>query len=210
MKRLDKALIIGTIVCLLPIALGLLLYGHLPDQIPIHWNSAGEVDNTASKATAVFLMPAGLALLHLLIQFLIRYDPKRANASPVVRAVSMWVVPVISIVCFTVSYLVGIGLDVPFLLSLFIGFLILILGNYLPRCKQSYTIGIRLPWTLRDADNWNKTHRFGGRVWVMCGLGLMIAAFFQIWFLQVILIILLLVLPCIYSFLLYQKNKKGS
>ncbi|WP_430767521.1 SdpI family protein [Streptococcus canis] len=30
-------------------------------------------------------------------------------------------------------------------------------------------MGICLPWPLADEDNWAKTHRFAGRVWLVCG-----------------------------------------
>lgn len=212
MKRIDKTLILSMLVCLLPIGIGLLLYGKLPANIPIHWNSQGVVDNTAPKAAAVFLLPLGMALLHLLVQFVMRHDPKRQNASPALRILSLWVAPACSILCCTVSYLagLGVGVDVPLCASIFIGFLFVMLGNYLPKCKQNYTMGIRLPWTLHDPDNWNKTHHLAGCVWVIGGLTVLFSAFFRVWWIQLAVIVLVVLIPCVYSFLLYRKTNKSA
>lgn len=42
----------------------------------------------------------------------------------------------------------------------------------MPRVAPNYTFGIRLPWTLASEDNWRRTHRFAGRVFVVCGVAL--------------------------------------
>jgi uncharacterized membrane protein len=71
------------------------------------------------------------------------------------------------------------------------GVLFIFIGNWLPKCKQTYTLGIRLPWTLADEDNWNRTHRFAGPVWVVCGLVVMAGALIGGAFLWVMLAALL-------------------
>ena len=48
---------------------------------------------------------------------------------------------------------------------MFIGF-----GNYMPKLKQNYTIGIKVPWTLNSEENWNMTHRMAGKVYVVAGV----------------------------------------
>ena len=50
------------------------------------------------------------------------------------------------------------------------GLVFIIIGNYLPKCKQNYTVGIKLPWTLNSEENWNKTHRLAGYVFMLCGI----------------------------------------
>jgi uncharacterized membrane protein len=44
------------------------------------------------------------------------------------------------------------------------------LGNYMPKLKQNYTIGIKVPWTLNSEENWNMTHRMAGKVYVVAGV----------------------------------------
>ena len=51
------------------------------------------------------------------------------------------------------------SIDANLILEILMGALLIIIGNYLPKCRQNYTIGIKIPWTLADEDNWNRTHR---------------------------------------------------
>ncbi|KFN89076.1 hypothetical protein TMUPMC115_2304 [Tetragenococcus muriaticus PMC-11-5] len=49
------------------------------------------------------------------------------------------------------GYRVNTGL----LINLLVGVVFIVLGNYLHKVKQNYTIGIRIPWTLNSKENWN-------------------------------------------------------
>lgn len=44
------------------------------------------------------------------------------------------------------------------------------LSNYMPKLKQNYTIGIKVPWTLNSEENWNMTHRMAGKLYVVAGV----------------------------------------
>ena len=46
-KKNFKTLLITSIIILLPIIAGLLLWNQLPEQIPSHWNVNGEIDGYA-------------------------------------------------------------------------------------------------------------------------------------------------------------------
>ena len=79
-------------------------------------------------------------------------------------------------------------------------------GNYLPKCRQNYTVGIKIPWTLHDEENWNHTHRMAGYLWIFGGL-LMIANIFLKWdWLVFAVVMVAVVVPTIYSYLYYRKH----
>jgi len=40
----------------------------------------------------------------------------------------------------------------------------------MPKLKQNYTIGIKVPWTLNSEENWNMTHRMAGKLYVVAGV----------------------------------------
>ena len=68
MKKYLRILIITTIITLLPMLVGVILWNQLPDQMPIHWNAEGEVDGWGGKAIysvfgTVITAPAGIAML---------------------------------------------------------------------------------------------------------------------------------------------------
>ena len=61
-----------------------------------------------------------------------------------------------------------------------VGIVFVVSGNYLPKSRQNYTIGIKLPWTLADVDNWNKTHRLAGALWIAAGIFVLVRPFLPI------------------------------
>ena len=62
------------------------------------------------------------------------------------------------------------------------------IGNLLPRARPNWFVGIRTPWTLSSDRVWEKTHRFGGRLFVADGLVIAIASLFWVPWAQVVLI----------------------
>ncbi len=207
-NKVKTQAVLSTLVCLLPIALGLLLYKKLPDQLPTHFDINDTPDSYSSKAVACFVLPAGLAIVNLFTHFILNADPKSRNANAVIRAVGLWAIPVTSLILMPVTLFKGLGYDVPITMicSALIGLLFLIIGNYMPKSRQSYTVGIRLPWTLDNEENWNKTHRFGGFVWVLGGLAVIVNTFIGSFYVMLGIIALMAILPVIYSYLLYRRQ----
>lgn len=68
MKQYKKELIVSTLLALLPIAAGLLLWNRLPGQLATHWGMHG-ADRWSGKAAAVFLQPLLLLAAHYLVLF---------------------------------------------------------------------------------------------------------------------------------------------
>lgn len=172
MKSYKKVLSLSLIVTLFPILIGLLLWNRLPEQLPNHWNINGQIDGWMPKAYSVFLLPCLLALGQLVLSFVTFADPKRRNIHRKPLLVVLWIIPVLSFFLNSAVYLIALGVrcDVPALILTLIGVLFIFIGNYLPKLRQNYTVGIKLPWTLADEDNWARTHRLGGKLFVACGL----------------------------------------
>lgn len=207
-KNLPK-LIITSLITLIPIVVGLILWDKLPDQVPLHWNAQGEVDGYGTKFQAVFLMPLLLVAIHWICAFGTSLDPKKQNISDKTFTLVLWIIPVISLLCNSMVFATALGhkVSVEMIMPLFMGALFVVIGNYLPKCKQSYTVGIKLPWTLNDEENWNKTHRMAGFLWVIGGVIIMATAFLGLFWLFFIVIIPMVIVPFVYSYLLYKKNK---
>ena len=207
-KKNLKTLIITSIIILLPILAGVILWDKLPEQIPTHWNANGEVDGWSGKAFAVFGLPCIMLAVQWLCVMGTSADPKKANHPEKMLHLVLWIIPVISVVLFALTYVAAFGKEVrmELVMPLLVGFVLTVAGNYLPKCKQNYTIGIKIPWTLNSEENWNKTHRFAGRLWVMCGLALMLTAFFGGFWVFLPIVLLMVLAPCIYSYLLHRKG----
>ena len=207
-KKNLKLLILTSIIILLPILAGVILWDTLPEQIPTHWNAAGEVDGWSSKAFAVFGLPCLMLGIQWLCVLGTAADPKKANHPEKILHLVFWIIPVISVGLFVVTYVAALGTEVrmEMIMPLLVGFVLTVVGNYLPKCKQSYTIGIKIPWTLNSKENWNRTHRLAGRLWVVCGIGIMLTAFVGGFWLFLPLVLVMVLAPCVYSYILYRKG----
>ena len=204
-----KTLIITSLICLLPMLVGALVYSRLPEQVATHFDLQGNPDGWSSRPFAVFGLPGILLAVNLLIPFALRADPKHKNMSGALVNIVIWTVPVVSLLCsgLTLGRALGYDLRIEVVLPVFMGVLFILIGNYLPKTKQSYTMGIKLPWTLASEENWNRTHRLGGFLWVIGGALFILMSFIG-WSLAAFLIILALMIlvPMVYSYLLYRKG----
>lgn len=212
MKKADKKrMVISTLACMLPMLLGVLMYTRLPEQLPTHWNAQGEVDGYSSKNFALFGLPFILVVINIICQFAILADPKKENYSGKLQSLVIWMLPVLSLMIQIIIIVVGLGheVDVTVIIAVFVGIIFIAMGNYLPKCKQNYTIGYKLPWTLDDEENWNKTHRLAGWLMVLCGICVIIAVPLQLVFPAMIVVLIIAMVPAVYSYVLYvKKNRK--
>ena len=207
-KKNLKTLIITSIVILLPILAGVLLWNQLPDPMPSHWNASGEIDGWSSKPFAIFGLPLILLAAQWLCMLGTAADPKKNNHPEKIMHLVLWIIPVLSVVMHTVVYLIalGYGVRMEMVMPVLIGVIFTIIGNYMPKCKQNYTIGIKIPWTLDNEENWNKTHRFAGFLWTACGILIMLTGFIGgIWVFLPITFLMVLA-PIIYSYILHKKG----
>lgn len=207
-KKNLKTLIITSIVILIPIFIGLFLWNRLPDEIPIHWNVYGEVDDWGHKSVAVFVLPLFLLLMHWICVLATSKDPKNQANTEKPMLLVLWITPILSVALSTIIYITALGNELPIntVISMILGLVFVVIGNYLPKCKQSYTIGIRIPWTLKSEENWNKTHRLAGWVWVVCGLIILVCGFFNLLWLALPFALIVALVPIIYSFILHKKG----
>ena len=203
-------LLITSVVILIPVLIGLLLWNQLPDQIPIHWNVQGEVDSYGSKLFAVLTMPVFLLAIHWICTLITCADPKHKQVEGKPLTLVLWICPMISLLVLTLAYITAMGypISVEIIMPLVMGLLFVVVGNYMPKCKQNYTIGIKVPWTLNDEENWYKTHRFAGILWVAGGVLIMATSFLgSIWLFLAITLIMAFA-PMVYSYLLYRKKNR--
>lgn len=205
---------VAAVITLLPMLFGVIMWNKLPDTFAMHWGPSGEADGFASKATGVFLMPIFLETLFWLCLLVTAKDNKNKEQSKKAETLVIWIVPVISLVVGVIIYgtALGFNIGVSAVMCWLFGIMALV-GNYMPKIKQNRTIGIKMWWTLNSEENWNATHRFAGKVWFICGFLILPCAFLPpilsvIGFL--ILVAVIVVLPIIYSYNYYRKEKRSG
>ena len=200
-------------VVLLMIIVGIVLYDALPEQIPAHWNTAGEVDSYMDKMHAVLLFPGITLLMVVLFPLLSSIDPRKKNYKSFLRPwhiVQMAIVAFFAYLYFVILYLAfHPQASIEMFVFVGIGVLFIIIGNYLGKMRQNYFVGIKTPWTLNNEKVWNKTQRVGGWAFLIAGLIILINGFVQ-WQLvasMVFAIVLAVLLPIVYSYYAYRRFK---
>ena len=213
MERLKNEkwnILITALACLIPILIGLYFWDQLPEQIPTHFGPSGEPDSYSPKSFAVYGMPCIMVAGHLFGACITALDPRRRSISDGIYHLILWMIPCLSLfICFmTLGTALDLKIDITKSTMILTGFIFLIVGNILPKCRQNYTVGIKLPWTLDDVENWNKTHRFAGYLFMICGLLIIVNSIIggSFW-VNFVLMMIAVFLPCIYSFLYYIRTK---
>lgn len=210
MKMNKKLLLLTSIVILFPILWGVMIWSQLPNQIPIHFNFAGQANSFSSKLLAVIGLPIFLLLVHLFVIFVTARDPKNQTMNEKMGKVIYWLTPIVSL---SLSYLIyskalGSTTNPSIFVSALLGLIFVMMGNYMPKLKVNHTVGIRLPWTLQSEDNWHKTHRLAGKLWVLGGLILLIEAGIQfaVPYVMGIVILTIVLIPILYSYQLSRED----
>lgn len=211
MKMNKKLLLLTSIVILFPILWGLIIWSQLPNQIPIHFNVSDQADNFQSKPLVVFGLPLFLLLVHLFVIFVSARDPKNQTMNKKMGKVIYWLTPIVSLGVFYLIYSKALGstTNPSIFASALLGLIFVMMGNYMPKLKVNHTVGIRLPWTLQSEDNWHKTHRLAGKLWVLGGLILLLEAGLQfaVPYVLVLVILVIVFIPVMYSYQLSRKNR---
>jgi uncharacterized membrane protein len=190
-------------------------YAHFPARVVTHWDFAGQPNGWSGPAFAAFFFPGLLLAIYLLLLFIPRFDPKKERYAEFGRTYDIFrnfILLVMAIIYFIAS-LVNIGFDinVSSWVSFIVGLLFVIIGNYMGKLKRNWFVGIRTPWTMSSETVWNKTHRFGGKAFILAGLLMILTGFAPLnWRLPLFVaaIIILLVGTIGYSYLAYRQEKK--
>ena len=215
MKSYKKIIIITTLITILPLFVGLILWNRLPDTVATHWDFNGEANGWSSKAFAVLGLPCLLTVIHLFTVGVTLNDPKKKNIHRKMLTLVFWIVPVVSLIVNGMVFLTALQIEVnvSIAVSALVGIIFIIIGNYLPKLQQNYTAGIKLPWTLNSTENWNRTHRLGGKTFIISGILLILCGFLgEIMGNDLSLITMLIIIvlcagvPAVYSFWLFRKG----
>ena len=208
-KKNKLKIIISSVITLLPMIFGFLVWDRLPENVATSFGWNGEITGYSSKMFAVVGLPAILTFVNLICIIATSADPRRKNINNKVFSIVLSIVPVCSLLCGICIYANALGykISVESIMPVFMGVLFLVLGFILPKCKQNYTIGIKLPWTLHDEENWNKTHKLAGKLWIYGGIIMIVSGLFNLTFLFMAIIFALVIIPTVYSYLLYRKKK---
>ena len=213
-KFTSLLLVLGLIA--IPFFYAYYLYPNLPNKIPIHFNLQGEVDGWGSRES-IFLMPFVMGLVSVFVFFTLtnikKIDPKRYPNTDNRIFKTFGLFTVVFLTCLSLFILFGTAhteIKMSKLIFTLLGLAFAVMGIYLPKLKQNYFVGFKLPWTLESEDNWNETHKLAGKIWLVGGLLQTVLSIFLrneagfILFMSITAIMVLI--PVAYSFWMFKKK----
>jgi uncharacterized membrane protein len=196
------------------------LYPSLPEIIPTHFNIKGEADGFGGKGS-IYVGPSIMGMASLFTYFFLTYikkiDPKRSEQMEdgLFQKFGFFTVLFLTALSMVILYTTTHqGISIEKLLFPMMGLAFAGMGLYMPKIKQNYFAGFKLPWTLDNEDNWNATHKIAGKVWLYGGViqffaGLVFSsvASFVIFFIAMVVMVLV---PTIYSYRMFKNGNKLS
>ncbi|MBZ4687378.1 MAG: hypothetical protein PWQ96_205 [Clostridia bacterium] len=201
-------------IIIFSLVVGMLVYSHLPDRVPTHWNIRGEVDGYSGRFFGAFGLPLITLGVYILMVFLPRIDPQRTNYSKFPRAYNVVMVGLVLffLSLYTITLLAAFNypIDVGRFVRIAIGILFVAMGNYMTQIRHNYFFGIKTPWTLASETVWRKTHRLGGILYVGAGILILssILTSDKVGFVITIgSVIAVIIISTIYSYLIFKINE---
>ncbi|WP_317856312.1 SdpI family protein [Chakrabartyella piscis] len=214
MKKIEKPFFISLLLSCIPILLYFMFYPLLPSQIPSSFSFSGEVTGYTSRGSYLFLT---LLPFFITIVFAVapRIDPKMQNYDkflPFYGKFQVFMVVFMDII-IGLTMLQCIFDNVPTVSKvtpILLGCLFIFIGNYLPKTKQTFTFGIKTPWTLSSELVWYKTHRIAGYSFMFAGICSFISALLPAaGYLMLVAILLAVLIPTIMSYVYYKQENQG-
>ncbi|MDZ4701250.1 MAG: SdpI family protein [Rhodothermales bacterium] len=201
----------------LPFVVLAVVWDRLPAELPMHWNMYGEVDRYDAKGFGAWMIPLlglGMYVLMLAIPWMDpkhRIDPGQKGVKAFRLIIPAMMTGMFGIVCL--SWL-GYPINTSSAVYLLLCVLFLAMGNFMATMKPNYFIGIRTPWTLESPENWRRTHRLGGKLWVFGSLVMIVLWLFlpvgvYFWVFMAGVLTMSLV-PVGYSLVLYLRDKRTA
>lgn len=200
------------ILILAPAVFAIYYWPQIPDKVPTHWNASGDVDHYGGK-WAAFLSPMINFGTYFLMLLLPKIDPRKKNYDLFGGAYWLMRVALSILFCIlgfvTILAAIGVAMNVGLIVMVSTLLLFMVMGNQFGRIRPNYFVGIRTPWTISNEEVWTKTHRMGGRIWVIASV-LMLPLVFLIptKIMAIIFVAYILVIaavPIVYSYLLHKQ-----
>lgn len=208
---------IGPVVIAAMLLFTAAVYSTLPERIPTHWNFSGEVDGWSSRLVGSLLAPGIALALWILLPVLRTVDPRRRNYDRFDP--TFWLLVNVIIVFMGAMHVLTLGaalewpIDMSRAILVVIGLMFAVLGNYLPRLRSNWWMGIRTPWTLESDTVWRATHRLAGYTFVIGGLLAAGAALLPVraaFGLAMACMMIGAFIPVVYSFIAYRRERDSA
>jgi uncharacterized membrane protein len=207
------------IILALPLIYLAIIYPELPATVPTHFGLHGP-DKWGDKSEAwipILIMTGSALFTYFLLKNLRWLDPKKNKNQPgsMIDRIAILIVVFFSAIQLLIIYATqGHEFAIEKLMLPLCSIFFALLGNLMMHVKPNYFVGIRVPWTLENEDNWRKTHRLAGKLWFTTGALLCILTLVLPFVYAMVIFLagigLIVVIPIGYSYLYFRKHQKDQ
>ena len=169
-----KTLTITSLVCLLPIFLGLALWYKLPQTMAIHFDINNNPDNFAPKAFVVFGLPLVMVFLQIICCIANDFTAQKNHIPKLLEHFTKWIIPVVTVILHLVTLAYGLGYksDIRRIAMMIVGIMLIVTGCCLP--KLDYVKNYKV-----DKEKARKINGFMGIGTIIIGILGLITIFFE-------------------------------
>jgi len=197
------------------LAVTAILYPHLPEQIPLHWNVHFQPDNFGPK-WALFLFGPGIMAAVILLTWVLPWlSPKRFEIDSFWRTYHLVMLLIFCMMAYIYAVLLradcGLTIDMGRAVSCGFCLFFILLGNVMGKLRRNFYVGVRTPWTLASERVWNATHRFAAWMMVASGLVGLLLAVIGLFIVAIFIPLAGALAPVVYSLVYYkQLERRGE
>jgi uncharacterized membrane protein len=188
------------------------VYPGLPDPMPTHWNAAGQADDFTAKALGAPLIAATPWFIFIVFKLIPIVSPRGFRTESFSDVINVLMTASVLFGC-----VISVGVtraardanaDISTFVFVAVGFLLVVIGNFMGKFRKNFFLGIRTPWTLASDEVWAKTHRIGGWCFVAAGVFMVIMGVFASsmgmpWVITIVGTLALI--PTVYSYIAYRR-----
>lgn len=169
--KLSQTDIFTALLCLTGMIPGIMFYSELPEKLPVHFDINDEPSNFADKAFVIFAIPLLMAVFQL-VCCAFAFNREGDKVPKKLIQICRFIIPFITIFLqtLTVMYALDRRIKIGVAVMIFLSVLMIIIGNYLPKCRKNSVFGIKFPSTLKSDHVWDKTHRLAGLLYIISGI----------------------------------------
>lgn len=205
------------IICVLSALTSVVVFQQIPEglELPFHWDADGVADRYGPVWKGLVLPPALMIVMVGMFSVLKWVEPRKENLNNSLRARDGFALAVVLMMLVLQAGAIGavLGYEISklrlVLLAGGLGFIVM--GNFMGKTRSNFFIGIQTPWTLASETVWRRTHRFGGKLFMLSGAvmfaGTWLLAEADIKYIAIVLMAASMLLPVIYSWWLWRQEQ---
>lgn len=223
-------------VSVMPFVVTTVVLQFMPKRVPMHYDVAGNIDRWGDRNENL-IVPAIILLNALLIHALMLYferkaqktDDEKEKKSAISNFKALGIIGTATSVMFgllqcfllysayegAITNATKAVVDVNKVACILMGFLFVVLGNFMTKTRINGWIGVRTRWSMYNDNTWRKSNRFGAYAIILAGILTMLTTLivensFMTMMVAIGCLLLVAIAIVVYSYKVYTAEKANE